>query len=156
MSVDHLSDWRKAVAGATDLQEFEELYHEVRNLEVVHSNCNSSKGQKDLFDWWRSQLPRPYVDNDQKLANLRWGVGQVYRLWGIDWLYEVPEGKRLRLVTRLVDVGRADQTENALTHIMAASKLMTTLGGWKAPEVPKPDDDGHGPEPIDVDKDEDE
>ena len=72
MSVDHLTDWRQACAAANDRQELEELYHEVNNLEAVHTNCNASKGQKDLFEWWKSALPAPYVDNAEVLKNLQW------------------------------------------------------------------------------------
>ena len=130
MSVDHLTDWRQACAAANDRQELEELYHEVNNLEAVHTNCNASKGQKDLFEWWKSALPAPYVDNAEVLKNLQWGVEQVSIHWGIDWLYMVPENKRLSLVMQLVEVARKKQSQDVFVHMMEASKLKTMLDGW--------------------------
>lgn len=132
MAVDHVVDWKASCAGATDRQGLEARYHEVNNLEPVHTNCNSSKSDKDLFDWWVGAWAEPYVAHDETLRTLRWGVAEVYKQWGVDWLYEVPEAARKPLVQNIVAAAVKLPSANVLAHLMAAAKLKDTMpGGWK-------------------------
>lgn len=59
-TIDHIIDWKKYARNQYGDQitriQLEQSYHDTANLVVVHSNCNSAKGQKDLMQYWKSPL----------------------------------------------------------------------------------------------------
>lgn len=133
MHVDHRINWRDYVEGAADQQEFEERYHDLDNLHLVHSNCNSSKGSEDAFEWWRGSRSDPYVD-PLVLSRVRAALDRIWELTGIDWLFEIPESRRKTALDLVIEQALGEGKTNKLNankHLMANAKLLTAVGGWE-------------------------
>jgi hypothetical protein len=66
-SIDHIVsiDQLKADLGWSAEKAAENVGHESNQL-VSCSGCNSSKKQKDLFEWWRSDLSKTYMDPSRR------------------------------------------------------------------------------------------
>lgn len=139
MSVDHRTDWRQSVAGSADRQQLEYRYHDLDNLHLVHNNCNSSKSQRDLFDWWRANVARHYMDVAAQQRVMA-ALDRVFATTGIDWLYEIPEDRRGAAASAVIEQAAR---QNAMQHLMSNAKLLSAIGGWKnaGPRGPGPDDE---------------
>lgn len=131
MSVEHAIDWTVYCAGSADLQELEERYHDLDNLYAAHGNCNSTKGTKDLFDWWRGATATNYVNDAEKLKTIKWAIEQTYQATGVDWLFEIDVAKRLQIVDQIANVAAQKASQNVFGHMMAASSFQSAIGGWQ-------------------------
>ena len=133
LSVDHSGDWRDwcASRGAHDLQSLEQAYHDMTNLRLVHNNCNASKGTKDIFDWWKSNSAPVYVQA-ANLALIHGALDRIYRTMGVDWLYEIPEAARMKVVDGIIRQAELDAqgNVNAFEHLMGNGAIVSALGGW--------------------------
>jgi hypothetical protein len=141
MSVDHITDWREFCAPATDHQEFEERYHEVSNLQLVHNNCNSSKNASDLFDWWRTQEGQNRLQ-PLVIQRIIRALERLFDQHGVDWISEIPVHQRAAVISGIV----RQSSGNAFEHLMGNGKIADAMGGWDkgggGGDGPKPDDDG--------------
>lgn len=125
MSVDHITDWREFCAPATDFQEFEERYHEIDNLQLVHNNCNSSKNASDLFDWWRQQPGAARLQPAVSQRIVR-ALERLFDQHGVDWISEIPVDKRAAVISGIV----RQSSGNAFEHLMGNGKIADAMGGW--------------------------
>lgn len=142
MSVDHITDWREFCAPATDHQEFEERYHEVSNLQLVHNNCNSSKNASDLFDWWRTQEGQNRLQ-PLVIQRIIRALERLFDQHGVDWISEIPVHQRAAVISGIV----RQSSGNAFEHLMGNGKIADAMGGWDkgggGGDGPKPDDDSN-------------
>lgn len=138
MAVDHATDWKEwcESKGSADLQQLEYNFHDLDNLHVTHTNCNSSKSQDDLFDWWQSEKAVPYMD-EKILEKVRDTMDRIFLIYGIDWLYEIPMQKRIKVVDAIIEDALS---KNVFQKLMANAKLADQLG-WSVPEPKGGDDD---------------
>ncbi len=131
MSVDHISDWKEYCAPATDYQEFEALYHEVANLQLVHNNCNSSKNASDLFDWWRVQ-PGAARLRPEVIQRILGALERLFDQHGVDWINEIPVDKRAAVIAGIV----RQSSGNAFEHLMGNGQINDAMGGWGSTSTP--------------------
>lgn len=125
MSVDHITDWREFCAPAADYQEFEERYHEVANLQLVHNNCNSSKNAADLFDWWHQQPGAARLQPAVSQRIVR-ALERLFDQHGVDWISEIPLDRRAAVISGIVQ----QSSGNAFEHLMGNGKIADAMGGW--------------------------
>lgn len=138
MAVDHATDWKEwcVMKGSADLQQLEYNFHDLDNLHVTHTNCNSSKSQEDLFAWWNSARAEPYMD-PATLQTVRHTINRIFHLYGIDWLYEIPAERRIQVVNAIIEDALS---KDAFQKIMANGKIADQLG-WKGSHGDGGDDD---------------
>ncbi len=125
LSVDHVVDWKEFCAPAADYQEFEERYHELSNLHLVHNNCNSSKQATNLFDWWRGQTGADRIPADAA-KRIVGALTRLYEVHGIGWVDEISVEERTRVISGIV----RQSSRNAFEHLMGNAQILDGVGGW--------------------------
>ena len=142
LSVDHVIDWQEYcddAIQANDRQLFEQRYHDLDNLHLVHNNCNASKNARELFSWWLARQPADPRFNPGAVARIQGALTRLYELHGVDFVDEIPAAQRLQVVSGIVQ----QSSVNAFEHLMGNARITTAMGGWNLganPPVPGNDD----------------
>lgn len=141
LSVDHVIDWQEYcddAIQANDRQQFEQRYHDLENLHLVHNNCNASKNARELFSWWLARQPADPRFNPGAVARIHGALARLYALHGVDFVEEIPVAQRVQVVSGIVQ----QSSVNAFEHLMGNARITTAMGGWdQGPTPPAPDND---------------
>ena len=106
VNIDHIIDW-KAFAeqrGVTDLQELEEAYHEMNNLQVTASRTNSSNLKTDVLEWMAGPSHEEYMSmmqNQRGQARISSFFGEVADNNPFMTMDDIPEDRRQQLIGHL-------------------------------------------------------